>query len=384
MRRDTSVSIPPLFDDVRLGFNFRANADEGEMNESIKHTLNRGVAIPAVPLALSPDRKFDERRQRALLRYYSAAGAGGLAVGVHTTQFAIRDAKHQLFEPVLKLAAEVMDEIDSGLEGRRSVGLVRVGGICGGTSQALREAAFLHDLGYHAGLLNLGAMRDEPEEHVITHCRLVAEAIPLFGFYLGLSVGGRELPYSFWRKFAEIDNVTAIKIACFDRYGTADCIRAIAESGRDDIALYTGNDDHIILDLITPYRFVVGGRVVERRCVGGLLGHWAVWTKQAVKLLNRCHEAIKTGEVSSELLVLANEVTDANGAFFDPAHSFAGCIAGLHHVLARQGLFTNACCLDPEEGLSPGQVDEIERVYAAYPHLNDDAFVAQNIDRWLA
>jgi dihydrodipicolinate synthase/N-acetylneuraminate lyase len=354
------------------------------MHESIKQVLNRGVVIPAVPLALSPDRKFDERRQRALLRYYAAAGAGGLAVGVHTTQFAIRDAKHQLFEPVLKLAARVMDEIDYGLDGSRSVPLVRIGGICGGTSQAMREAAFLRDAGYHAGLVNLGALRDEPEERVITHCRQIADVIPLFGFYLGLTVGGRELPYSFWRKFAEIDNVAAIKIACFDRYKTIDCIRAIAESGRDDIALYTGNDDHIILDLITPYRFVVNGRAVERRFVGGLLGHWAVWTKRAVEHLNRCHEAVKgTAAVGPELLVLANEVTDANAAFFDPIHSFAGCIAGLHHVLVWQGLLASMHCLDPKEGLSPGQRDEIERVYAAYPHLNDDAFVTENVDRWL-
>jgi hypothetical protein len=277
-----------------------------------------------------------------------------------------------------------MNEIDSGLEDCRPVPLIRVGGICGQTAQALREAAYLRDLGYHAGLLNLGAMRGEPEDRVIQHCRSVAEAIPLFGFYLGPSVGGRELPYSFWRKFAEIENVVAIKIACFDRYKTADCIRAITESGRSDIALYTGNDDHIILDLLTSYRFRLNGRVTERRFVGGLLGHWGVWTCRAVEQLNRCHEAVETGVVRSELLALANEVTDANGAFFDAANSFAGCIAGLHHVLVRQGLFASACCLDPQEGLSPGQADEIERACAAYPHLNDDEFVAQNISRWLS
>jgi dihydrodipicolinate synthase/N-acetylneuraminate lyase len=353
------------------------------MSESINSALRRGVAIPAVPLALTPDRKFDACRQRALLRYYAAAGAGGLAVGVHTTQFAIRDPQFGLFEPVLRLAADVMNEIDAGLDARRPVRLVRVGGICGETPQALREAAFLRDLGYHAGLLNLGALRGAVEDRVIAHCRHVAEVIPLFGFYLGLSVGGRELPYSFWRKFAEIDNVIAIKIACFDRFRTADCIRAIAESGRDDIALYTGNDDHIILDLITHYRFTVNSRIVERRFVGGLLGHWAVWTKRAAEQLDRCHEAARTGEVHTELLTLANEVTDANGAFFDPAHSFAGCIAGLHHVLARQRLMASTYCLDPKEGLSPGQVNEIDRVCAAYPHLSDDEFVAENIDRWL-
>jgi dihydrodipicolinate synthase/N-acetylneuraminate lyase len=353
------------------------------MDESTQQALNRGMVIPAVPLALAPNRQFDEQRQRALLRYYAAAGAGGLAVGVHTTQFAIREAKHGLFEPVLTRAAAVMDEIDSGLDGRRSVPLVRVGGICGETFQALSEAAFLRDQGYHAGLLNLGAMRNEAEDRVVAHCREVGKVIPLFGFYLGLAVGGRELPYSFWRKFAEIDNVVAIKIACFDRYKTADCIRAIAESGRNEIALYTGNDDHIILDLITPYRFVVNRRAVERRFVGGLLGHWAVWTKRAVEQLNRCHQAVATGEVGQELLVLANEVTDANVAFFDPVHTFAGCIAGLHHVLARQGLLASTHCLDPGERLSPGQAEDIERVYTAYPHLNDDAFVEENIDRWL-
>jgi dihydrodipicolinate synthase/N-acetylneuraminate lyase len=354
------------------------------LHELIQQTLNRGVAIPAVPLALAPDRRFDERRQRALLRYYAAAGAGGLAVGVHTTQFAIRDAQHRLFEPVLKLAARVMDEIDTGLEGPRPVPLVRVGGICGETSQAVREATFLRDSGFHAGLLNLGALRDESENCVIAHCRRVAEVIPLFGFYLGLSVGGRVLPRTFWRKFAEIENVAAIKVACFDRYKTADCVRAIAESGRDDIALYTGNDDHIILDLITPYRFVVGGRVVERRFVGGLLGHWAVSTQRAVEQQNRCHAAVESQRVPPELLALANEVTDANAALFDPQHAFAGCIAGLHHVLVRQGFLQGVYCLDPKEGLSPGQREEIERVHAAYPHLNDDAFVEQNIERWLA
>lgn len=354
------------------------------MNETITQVLYRGVAIPAVPLALTVDRRFDERRQRGLLRYYSAAGAGGMAIGVHTTQFAIRDAKHELFEPIVKLAAYVMDELDAGLNGDRSTPLVRVGGICGETSQALREATMLRDLRYHTGLLSLGAMRGRSEDDVIEHCRQVADVIPLFGFYLGLAVGGRELPYSFWRKFAEIENVVAIKIACFDRYKAAECIRAIAEAGRTDIALYTGNDDHIILDLVTPYRFIVNGTTVERRFVGGLLGHWAVWTKRAVEQLERCHEAVQSNNLCPEMLVLANEVTDANGAFFDAANSFAGCIAGLHHVLMRQGLFTNTLCLDANEQLSPGQIHEIERVCAAYPHLNDDAFVAENLERWLS
>ncbi len=352
------------------------------MNDA-RQTLQRGVVIPAVPLALTADRRFDERRQRALLRYYAAAGAGGLAVGVHTTQFAIRDPKYGLFEPVLKLGADVMDELDAGLEGRRRAPLVRVGGICGQSSQAIREAEFLSEHGYHVGLLNLGAMRDQSDVAVISHCKKVAEVIPLFGFYLNVSAGGRELPYSFWRNFAEIQNVVAIKIACFDRYKTIDCIRAIAEAGREDIALYTGNDDHIILDLVTPFRFSIKGAIVERRFVGGLLGHWAVWIKRAVEQLKGCHSAVKSNDVSSEMLVLANEVTDANAAFFDPAHGFAGCIAGLHYVLKRQGLFENGYCLNPDEQLSPGQAAEIDRVWAAYPHLNDDEFVAENLDRWL-
>jgi len=318
------------------------------------------------------------------LRYYAAAGAGGLAVGVHTTQFAIRDLKHGLFEPVLQLASAVMDEIDGGLDGDRPLPLVRIGGICGPTPQAIREAEFLRDAGYHAGLLNLGALHSVREEEVVSHCKLVSAVIPVFGFYLGEAVGGRDLPYSFWRRFAEIENVLAIKIACFNRYKTIDCMRAIAEAGRDDIALYTGNDEHIILDLVTPYRFVTNGGAVERHFVGGLLGHWAVWTKRAVEQLACCHEAVRIGRVNRELLSLANEVTDANSAFFDPAHRFAGCIAGLHYILMRQGLLTNHYCLNPEEQLSPGQAHEIERVYAAYPHLNDDTFVEENLDRWLS
>jgi dihydrodipicolinate synthase/N-acetylneuraminate lyase len=354
------------------------------VNESVTRSLSSGIVIPAVPLALTADRKFDERRQRALLRYYAAAGAGGLAIGVHTTQFAIRDPKHGLFEPVLRLAAAVMDESDSGFESHQAAPLVRIGGICGATPQAVREAKLLRNLGYHAGLLNLGALRNESEEDVISHCRRVAAEISLVGFYLNEAVGGRHLPYSFWRRFVEIENVVAIKIACFDRYKTIDCIRAVAESGRRDIALYTGNDDHIILDLLTPFRFAVSGRIVERRFVGGLLGHWAVWTRRAVELLARCHQTVPSPDVDGELLTLANEVTDTNAAFFDPSHGFAGCIAGIHHVLMRQGLFANNVCLDPDERLSPGQAEEIERVCAAYPHLNDDEFVAENLDRWLA
>jgi hypothetical protein len=213
----------------------------------------------------------------------------------------------------------------------------------------------------------------------------VSDVLPVFGFYLGTHVGGRELPYSFWRRFAEIDNVVAVKVACFNRYQTIDCVRAIAESGREDIALYTGNDDNIVLDLVTPYRFAPAGGAIERRFVGGLLGHWAVWTKRAVELLQRCHRVCDEGEsVDAELLRLAVEVTDCNAALFDAANGFAGCIPGLHEVLRRQGLLEGIWTLDPKESLTPGQADEIDRIYAAYPHLNDEAFVAEHRQAWLA
>ncbi|HOX55298.1 MAG TPA: dihydrodipicolinate synthase family protein [Candidatus Paceibacterota bacterium] len=347
----------------------------------IQQALQRGLVIPACPLALNAGRKLDERRQRALLRYYAAAGAGGVAVGVHTTQFAIREPGVGLFRPVLALAAEEFSRADA----RRTEPLARIGGICGETSQALREAGLLRELGYHAGLLSLAALRDASEDELIAHSRAVAEVLPVVGFYLQPAVGGRVLQFSFWRRFAEIGNVVAIKIAPFNRYQTLEVVRAVAESGREDIVLYTGNDDNIVLDLLTPYRFTVGGRVVERRVVGGLLGHWAVWTRAAVKLLWECHRAVESGgAVPAELVRKASEVTDCNAAFFDAANGFAGCIAGLHEVLRRQGLFEGIWCLDPREGLSAGQREEIDRVYAAYPHLNDDDFVATHRERWLS
>ncbi len=330
-------------------------------NFDFHSALHSGLAIPAHPLALNASRKLDEKRQRLLARYYIAAGVGGLAVGVHTTQFAIRDPKVGLFEPVLALAAEEMN--------RASRPLVRIGGICGQTKQAVNEAAILKKHGYHAGLLSLGAMSNATEDELITHCRAVAEAIPVVGFYLQPSVGGRTLPYSFWRRFAEIQNIVAIKMAPFNRYQTLDVVRAVVEAGRDDIALYTGNDDNILADFLTPYRF--GGK--ERRIVGGLLGHWSVWTKRAVELLDRCRNA----DASPELLRLGIEVTDTNAVFFDAANGFRGCIAGLHEVLRRQGLLEGIWCLDEHETLSPGQLEEIDRVYRAYPHLNDDDFARQ-------
>jgi dihydrodipicolinate synthase/N-acetylneuraminate lyase len=332
-----------------------------------RSALQHGLAIPAHPLALESSRKLDERRQRALTRYYIASGVGGLAVGVHTTQFAIRDPAVGLFEPVLTLAAEEMNRAERPM--------VRIGGICGATPQAVEEAGLLGRLGYHAGLLSLAALRDASDDELIAHCRAVAEVLPVIGFYLQPSVGGRRLGHEFWRRFAEIENVAAIKIAPFNRYQTLDVVRAVAESGRDDIVLYTGNDDNIVADLLTPFR--VGGR--HLRIVGGLLGHWSVWARKAVELLNRCRRA----EATPELLRLGVEVTDSNAAFFDAANGFRGCIAGLHEVLRRQGLLEGIWCLDPEETLSPGQAEEIDRVHRAYPHLNDDSFVAQHRDAWL-
>jgi hypothetical protein len=342
--------------------------------------LQRGIAIPAHPLALDAARRLDARRQRALSRYYIAAGAGGLAVGVHTTQFEIRDPKIGLFRPVLELAAEEMARADC----RRAEPLVRIAGVCGATVQAVAEAQLARELGYHAGMLSLGAMREADDEALITHCRRAAEVIPLVGFYLQPAVGGRVLPYAFWRRFAEIENVVAIKIAPFNRYQTFDVVRAVAESGRDDIALYTGNDDNIVLDLLTPYRFASVGRVVERRIVGGLLGHWAVWTRRAVELLKQCHALAQGGTpIPAEMLRRGIEVTDGNAAMFDAANGFAGCIAGIHEVLRRQGLLDGIWCLNPKETLGPGQKEEIDRVTAAYPHLVDDEFVAQHRDQWM-
>ncbi len=351
------------------------------LDPSLSSALRQGLAIPASPLALTAKRKLDERRQRALARYYAAAGVGGIAVGVHTTQFAIRDPRHGLYQPVLALAAEEMDRADRRRPGRAP--LLRVCGVAGRTPQAVAEAELARRLGYHAALVSLAALADASDAEMIAHCRSVAAVLPVFGFYLQPSVGGRPLPYAFWRRFAEIDNVAAVKIAPFNRYATLDVVRALAESGRDDIALYTGNDDSIVPDLLTTFRFVVDGRTVERRIVGGLLGHWSVWTKGAVEVFETCRRAAVQPLVPSDLLRLGAEVTDANAAFFDAANAFAGCIAGLHEVLRRQGLLEGTWCLDPAECMSPGQSAEIDRVSAAYPHLSDDRFVEEHREEWL-
>jgi dihydrodipicolinate synthase/N-acetylneuraminate lyase len=339
------------------------------MSPEVLALLQRGVVIPACPLALTPQRKLDERRQRALCRYYLAAGAGGLAVGVHTTQFAIRDPGVDLFAPVLELAAEEMRRAERPI--------VRIGGICGTTRQAVAEAELLARLQFDAGLLSLAALGDSDEGELIEHCRVVAQCLPIVGFYLQSAVGGRFLSYAFWRRFLEIENVVAVKIAPFSRYRTLDVMRAIADSQRREIAIYTGNDDQIVLDLVTGYPDGV-------RIVGGLLGHWAVWTRRAVELLAECHAVVQSGgAVPPRLLQRSIEVTDCNAAFFDAPHGFSGCIAGLHEVLRRQGLLEGIWCLDERAALSPGQAEEIDRVYRRYPHLNDDDFVMKHRDNWL-
>jgi dihydrodipicolinate synthase/N-acetylneuraminate lyase len=347
--------------------------------------IRSGCVIAAHPLALTADRKLDERHQRALTRYYVAAGAGGVAVGVHTTQFAIRERKHALLRPVLELAAETARAALPRL-GAGGLSLTApfalVAGVCGPTSQAVAEAELAASLGYDAGLLSLAALRGSPPDAILAHCRAVADVIPLVGFYLQPAVGGIPLDYAFWRDFAEIPNVVAVKIAPFDRYRTIDVVRAIAAAGREDIALYTGNDDNIVGDLVTPFPFGADGE--PRRIVGGLLGQWAVWTRRAVDLLDQARAASESDQIPSDLLRTGAALTDANAAIFDVRHAFAGCLAGIHEVLRRQGLMRGTWCLDPAEGLSPGQSDEIDRVIRSYPELTDDDFVAAHLTSWLA
>ena len=342
----------------------------------VLETLRRGAVIPAHPLALNADRKLDNRRQRALTRYYLDAGAGGLAVGVHTTQFAIRDVG--LYQPVLDLAMQ------SAAEWARQP-LVMIAGLAGKTAPAVKEAQTARGIGYHAGLLSLAAMKGASEDDLIAHCEAVAREIPLVGFYLQPAVGGILLPVSFWRRFAAIENVAAIKIAPFNRYHTLDVVRGVVEAGAADrVTLYTGNDDHIIQDLVTPYAVPHNGAVTTIRIKGGLLGHWSVWAKRAVELLEQTHIAAAANAVPADLLALDSQMTDCNAAIFDVANNFHGVIAGCHEILRRQGLLQGTWCLDPAQMLGPGQREEIDRICAAYPHLNDDAFVQQNLARWLA
>jgi dihydrodipicolinate synthase/N-acetylneuraminate lyase len=354
------------------------DASDDDRLLALRRALLDGMVIPAHPLALTAERRLDERRQTALTRYYCDAGAGGIAVGVHTTQFAIRDPGVRLLQPVLELAIRTARGPSTRPNGGGRSGQSRpvmIAGVCGPTTQAIAEAELAVSLGYDVALLSLAALNDADNDRMFDHCRRVADIIPVMGFYLQPAVGGRILDRSFWRRFLEIERVVAIKVAPFDRYRTLDVTAALGESGRRDVALYTGNDDSIVVDLLTTF-----GRGVQ--FAGGLLGQWAVWTKTAVELLCRCRKAAP--DDVRVLLSLGAELTDANAAFFDPAHQFAGCIAGIHEVLRRQGLLAGRWCLDPHEDLSPGQVEEIDRVLAEYPHLADDTFVRENLDRWLS
>jgi dihydrodipicolinate synthase/N-acetylneuraminate lyase len=338
--------------------------------------LRRGTVIPAHPLALDAKRRFDPRRQRALTRYYVDAGAGGLAVGVHATQFAIRE--HGLYEPVLQLAA------DSTREWAKRP-LVLIAGLSGKTVQAKKEGEIALAHGYHAGMLSLSAMKGASADELVTHCAAIAKVLPLVGFYLQTAVGGIPLSAEFWRRFAEIENVVAIKVAPFNRYRTLDVVRGVALARAEDrVTLYTGNDDHIVLDLVAPFAVKRGDDEVQVRIKGGLLGHWSVWTKKAIGLHERIQAALASGWVDAELLALDARVTDCNSAFFDVAHDFSGCIPGCHEVLRRQGLIEGTWCLDPKEKLSPGQSEEIDRVYREHRDLADDDFVRANVQRWLA
>ena len=344
---------------------------------ALRTSLGDGVVIPAHPLALTANRTLDERHQRALTRYYVDAGAGGIAVGVHTTQFAIRKPEHGLYRPVLALAAETARAWPS--VAREPVALVA--GAIGETAQAVAEAEIAASLGYDLVLLSLGALPDASDAELVAHCRAVAEVLPLFGFYLQPAVGGRTLGYRFWREFADIERAWAIKIAPFDRHRTLDVVRAVADSGRTDLALYTGNDDAIVADLVTPFP---AGDGAPRRIVGGLLGQWAVWTHAAVALLERARHARASPVVEASLLREGAALTAANAAIFDVANGFAGCIAGIHEVLRRQGLLRGRWCLDPHEELSRGQAEEIDRALREHPELTDDRFVAERLEGWLS
>lgn len=378
--------------------------DASDLDRLRAHLLE-GQVIPAHPLALDHDRKLDERHQRALTFYYVASGAGGIAVGVHTTQFEIRDPRHGLLAPVLELAADAAREALTVPESHgRAREFALVAGVCGPTAQAVREAELARANGYDAGLLSLAGWRDASDAELLEHCREVASVIPIVGFYLQPAVGGRDLGYAFWRELTEIPELVAIKIAPFDRYRTFDVVRAVADSGRHDVALYTGNDDSIVVDLLTRFPAAAASRAGAARrenvdgvlalhadgpsdraprMVGGLLGHWAFWTSRAVQLLRDIAAVRDEDDIDAAWLTRAAQITDANGAIFDARHGFAGCIPGIHEILRRQGLLAGNWCLDPTECLSPGQVEEIDRVMAAYPWMNDDYFVAERLDRWL-
>jgi len=349
-----------------------------DIDKSILEKFRQGTVIPAMPLALTEKREFDQSAQEVLTRYYMDAGAGGIAVGVHSTQFAIRE--HGLFEKVLSCVSVAADHWSEKTGNK----IFKVSGACGKTSQAVAEAGFARNTGYHAAMLSLMAMKDAEIPAMINHCAKVAEVMPLIGFYLQSAVGGPVLPYQFWKEFMGIPNVVGVKIAPFNRYKTIDVVRALCEAEKEnEITLYTGNDDTIITDLITEYKIEVDGVYKKVRIKGGLLGHWCVWTQKAVTLLDELHSLVDCGkDIPPELLTRAVEITDCNAVFFDAANNFAGCIPGIHEVLRRQGLLKGTWCLDPHEVLSAGQSEEISRVYQAYPHLNDDEFVKEGLRKW--
>ena len=343
-------------------------------HEKALQILHEGTVIPAIPLALNADRKFDSDSQRRLVRYYMAAGSGGVAAAVHSTQFEIRKPEYNLFEPVLQVVVEEMERY----EAENSRVLVRISGVCGETEQACKEAALAKKLGYDAVLLSPGGLNHWTEEQLLERTRAVAEVMPVIGFYLQEAVGGRKLSKEYWKKLADIPNVAAIKCACFDRYRTQDLVKGVMESCRaDEVALYTGNDDHIVFDLLTP--FVHEGK--KKFFVGGLLGQWSVWTNRAVEIFTRCRKCRESGRIDAELLTVAEHLTEANGAVFDASNHFAGCIPGLHYVLMKQGLMEGIWCLNPDEVLSPGQAEEIDRVWNVYPEVADDAFVKAFLQR---
>lgn len=352
------------------------------MNPDKQILLRRGTVIPATPLALDENRNLDFRHQRALYRYYYAAGAGGIAVGVHSTQFEIREPGFGMFEPLLTIASETVDELVQN----QPRPFLKIGGVCGKLKQATREAQLITSLGYDAALLSLSDLQHESEDELIAHCQAVSQIMPIIGFYLQSAVGGRTLPYSFWRKFLEIENVAAIKVAPFDRYKTVDVARAVAMSGRvEEVPLYTGNDDNIILDLLTPYVFLTEQKEITVRIKGGILGQWAIWTRKAVEIFEEIQEVIKSGgAIPLELLRKNTALTDASAIVFDAAHDFAGCISGINEVLQRQGLMTHAHCLHPARRLSQGQAEELDRINREYPWLIDDDFVRKHLEEWLS
>ena len=349
------------------------------MRDEAKHILNKGTVIPAIPLALDENRNFDEKRQRLLVRYYLNAGVGGIAIAVHTTQFEIRLPEINLFHKVVRT---VLNEIEL-FEANNNKMIVKIVGACGKVNQAVAEARFAAELNADAVLLSPGGLTDLSEAEMIERTKIVSEILPVIGFYLQPAVGGRIFSVDYWKRLADIKGVAAIKCAPFDRYRTLELIRGVAMSDRcDEVALYTGNDDNILVDLLTKYEVNIYGKKIEKRFVGGLLGHWAVWTKTVVDLFEKIQEYKNDTAIPSELLTLAAKITDANAAFFDAANGYAGCIPGIHEVLRRQGIFEGIWCINPDETLSPGQAEEITRVYNAYPELNDDAFVKANLKKW--